>query len=133
MELSLDLAGGGTLPADNISSGGLGAEINIDAGIVVSPAFDYSLKRYSVHPITKTEIVGIEIPYWRETLSMVQEMLELVPEIPVVGWDIAITEKGPELVEANSTPVIANIQAARPHGYRSRMNLSVLTNTKRTL
>ncbi len=46
-------------------------------------------------------MLGYGMPYWHKTIELVNEMAHLIPTLRYVGWDIAITEAGPELIEAN--------------------------------
>ena len=89
---------------DNFESGGMTAKVDVDTGVVLSPAIDKKGNLYYKHPISKEKIQGFKIPYYNETLKMISEMATCVPTIRYVGWDIAITDKGPVLVEANPLP-----------------------------
>ena len=44
---------------------------------------------------------GFQIPFWKDTIKMVTSAALYSQENKSVGWDIAITEEGPELIEAN--------------------------------
>ncbi len=44
-----------------------------------------------------------KISFWKETIEMIQEASLKVPEIHVVGWDVAITPDGPMLIEGNES------------------------------
>lgn len=46
------------------------------------------------------------IPFWYETIEIVYEMAHLTPTLRYVGWNVAITEIDPELIEANHNAVI---------------------------
>lgn len=88
---------------DNFSAGGIAAPIDIKTGRVYKPAVSKrSEEIYEYHPRTKTKINGLKIPYWNETIKMVIELSKIIPEVKTVGWDIAITEYGPELIEGNN-------------------------------
>jgi hypothetical protein len=68
------------------------------------PAADFDGNVYTNHPITKANLVGIEIPYWKEIITMLRKAAAEIPQVGYVGWDIAITSKGPVLIEGNTTP-----------------------------
>lgn len=53
------------------------------------------------HPITGIGIVGFQVPFWKESLRMVKEAALLHKENRSISWDVAITNKGPELLEGN--------------------------------
>ena len=44
---------------------------------------------------------GLIVPYWREVTELANKAAMLSPENRSVGWDIAITANGPELIEGN--------------------------------
>ena len=54
-----------------------------------------------MHPLTKIRFDGYEIPYWKEIEEMVCKAAMVNPDVHVVGWDVAISNKGPLLIEAN--------------------------------
>jgi len=101
---------------DNFESGGMTAKVDVDSGIVLSPAIDKAGHVYYHHPVTKAKIEGFKFPFYEETLSMIDEMTKKVPTIKYIGWDISITDKGPVLVEANPLPGSQITQMPYPSG-----------------
>ena len=59
---------------------------------------------YDTHPVTGKAFEGFQIPYWEEILKLTEKALRKVDGINYVGWDIAITGKGPIIVEGNCVP-----------------------------
>ncbi len=53
------------------------------------------------HPVTGEVIVGFQIPFWNQIIELVKELAYVVPQVRYVGWNIAITEKRPILIEGN--------------------------------
>lgn len=97
-------AGSGDGIVDNISSGGMYAPVWED-GKVAQPAFcDNTGLYYTEHPVSKVPFVGFEIPYYQESVELVLRAALEVPQVRYVGWDVAITEDGPVLVEGNIIP-----------------------------
>lgn len=88
---------------DNMAAGNPAAPINIETGIVDGPAVfsDITRESIAVHPVTGVSIVGFQIPFWEEIKSMMEKAVLVSPENRSVGWDIAISAKGPELIEGN--------------------------------
>src|SRR5690554_2127915 len=90
---------------DNYSVGNLAAEIDLNTGKVITGGI---IKRAScdnyhdTHPITNQPILGFQIPFWDETIAMVKKAAWVVPQVRTIGWDVAITENGPVLIEGNS-------------------------------
>lgn len=89
---------------DNMHNNGLGANIDIQTGVVTGIGYDYHDNTFIYHPLTGTQIVGFSIPYWAETLALVSKTHLIVSECPLIGWDVAITNSGPEIVEINGAP-----------------------------
>jgi hypothetical protein len=88
---------------DNMGAGNLAAPINMDTGIVNGPAVysDITNEVKEVHPVTGKRIVGFQIPYWQEIKRLVTEAALKTPENRSIGWDVAVGQNGPELIEGN--------------------------------
>ena len=88
---------------DNMAAGNLAAPIDIDSGVISGPGVysDITKEQAEKHPVTRTAIVGFQVPFWQETLEMVEEAAKLHPENRSIGWDVVITDKGPGLIEGN--------------------------------
>lgn len=109
------------IAVDNFHSGGCAAEIDIETGIVDSPAGDYEQNYYIISPVTKKIIVGRDIPSWKEAKAMCVEIAKKLykEEKRFIAFDVAIWEDGkPELIEINwfGDPVIRQLNGCRPHG-----------------
>lgn len=103
---------------DNLSAGGLSATVDIETGIVFTTGCDTKNNRYIYHPVSKTQIVGFQIPFWQEVKEMVKTGALRVNKTAIVGWDIAITPEGPCFIEANNRPAgkAAQTPAEKPYG-----------------
>lgn len=66
------------------------------------------------HPDTHVLFKGYDIPYYKEAERMVVELHRLMYRSHSIGWDIAITENGPVIIEGNDRWEISLIQAV--HG-----------------
>lgn len=92
-------------PIDNYSAGNMAAEIDSDTGILISGGIRKrsSCDKYNdIHPVTKEPILGFQIPYWDEIIQMVKSAAMVVPEVRSIGWDVALTNDGPVIIEGNS-------------------------------
>ncbi|MEG2914868.1 MAG: sugar-transfer associated ATP-grasp domain-containing protein [Oscillospiraceae bacterium] len=89
---------------DNLNSGGMAAVINLDSGIITKPAADKDGFAYGVHPYTKVEFANFKIPRFDEAIDLVKRAAVVVPQVGYVGWDVAITDSGVLLIEANHFP-----------------------------
>jgi hypothetical protein len=56
------------------------------------------------HRDSGEQITGVTLPFWQESLSLAQDAVSAFPHIHFAGVDIAITEKGPLVVELNVEP-----------------------------
>jgi hypothetical protein len=90
-------------PVDNMAAGNLAAPLNNESGVVSGPGIysDITKQDQSIHPITGAMISGFHVPFWKEVVDLSVKAAMLTPENKSVGWDIAITSTGPELVEGN--------------------------------
>ena len=88
----------------NASASGIVSPVNFRTGLLDKPAADLQGNIYKNHPITGANLIGIQIPYWKEIIRMLKQATKVVPEVGYIGWDIAITPKGPVLIEGNTTP-----------------------------
>lgn len=88
---------------DNMAAGNLAAPINLRTGIVDGPGVysDITKKDQAMHPITGVSITGFAVPYWDAVMEMARAAALMTPENRSVGWDIAVTEEGTELIEGN--------------------------------
>ena len=88
---------------DNLAAGNMAATIDITNGVVDSPGVysDITKADAYVHPITGVSIIGFQIPYWKETMAMVKAAALIDTRNKSIGWDVAITDNGPELIEGN--------------------------------
>ncbi len=88
---------------DNMAAGNPAAPIDIETGKVNGPAVFSDITRdpITIHPVTGVEIVNFQIPFWTEIREMMERAVFVSSENRSVGWDIAISEKGPELIEGN--------------------------------
>jgi len=88
---------------DNTCSGGLYAPVS--GGVIEKPAFRDSTGEYfENHPTTGIPLVGYEIPMFGEALELCKRAAAVFPEVGYVGWDVAVTQSGPVLIEGNALP-----------------------------
>lgn len=120
----LRLPTGGSV-ADNFDLGGLGAAIDLASGRLGPAVFkrgQYPLEQLDYHPDTRMQIAGETLPFWQECVDLgVRAHDEILTPMPVIGWDIAILEDGPVLIEANHMPgpELAQMTTGAPLGATS--------------
>jgi Sugar-transfer associated ATP-grasp len=100
--LKMSLAAGSSV--DNFHQGGAVCRVDVVTG-EVGPAWDNWIKRPCVlhdqHPVTGAAIAGMRLPCWPETVAMVAKAASLFPDRIMVGFDVAITDRGPTIIEGN--------------------------------
>lgn len=79
-------------------------------GKIVSRVIDDVANVYEEHPIAKIKFSTVKIPFVKEAYDMALKAAMEVPEIRYVGWDIAITENGPVIMEGNEYPSYGLVQ-----------------------
>ncbi len=67
----------------------------------------------TAHPDSGVEVSGI-VPHWNEIRAMIRDVALRLPAIEYLGYDIGITEDGPQLMEINSGSGIAYLQLFTP-------------------
>lgn len=88
---------------DNMAAGNMAAPIDEKTGIISGPGIysDITKPQEKIHPVTGVEIVGLQVPFWNETVAMVKRAAKEHPQNRSIGWDIVITETGPGFIEGN--------------------------------
>lgn len=88
---------------DNLAAGNIAAPIDEATGKVTGPGVysDITKPDEYKHPVTGTEIPGFQVPYWNEAVAMVKAAALANKGNRSIGWDVAITQNGPELIEGN--------------------------------
>lgn len=90
---------------DNAGSGG-----NVDAAVDVETGKIYNVvefngwrkvKEIKCHPDSGSRIEGVIIENWQAIKDEVQRFQQCFPYCKAAGWDIAITNEGPIVVEVN--------------------------------
>jgi hypothetical protein len=116
----------GDSEVDNLShgaSGNLVAGVDVNSGKLVT-AIGSKTRQWPhmidvfAHPRSGQQILGLQLPYWPETVALVKYAHATIDSLHTVGWDIAITEHGPLIVEANWRYDIDILQVAYKKGYR---------------
>lgn len=70
------------------------------------------------HPDTGARIEGYRLPYWKEAKELAIRAQQIFRQVPTLGWDIAITDTGPILVETNWNYAVELIEVSLQRGIR---------------
>lgn len=91
------------VPADNNGQGGISIGVNMDTGCLKKiGVFDkkFGTTCYS-HPLTQKDFEDFLLPTWNEAIDLVKTAHKHFYGVKSIGWDVAITEDGPKLIEGN--------------------------------
>ena len=104
----LKVLAGHTL-SDNFSMGTTGnliafgdLEQGVLRGAVALHECGSGMTRVARHPQTGVVFDGFRLPWWPEALDLMRRAQRCFPELPTLGWDVALTATGPVIVEANA-------------------------------
>ncbi len=90
---------------DNAGNGGnIDAAVDIETGEIHSALQFNGWRKSSTvknHPDTGTLIAGVKIENWNEIRNRVLQFQQAIPFLKAIGWDIAITNQGPVVIEIN--------------------------------
>lgn len=99
--------GGGNRIVDNFHANGIGYPIDTETGIINGMGIDENGNRYLKHPNCDIVMPGLQIPQWDEVIDFCRRAALKHPRARLIGWDIALTPNGPEMIEGNVNPNFA--------------------------
>jgi hypothetical protein len=105
--------------ADNFwRSGNLLAGVDLETGCIkrVTSGTGFELRDVTLHPDTAADLIGVGIPDWARMKEIAIEGARLLRHLGMVGWDMAVTDNGPLIVEANNAPDFTLVQLADRRG-----------------
>jgi hypothetical protein len=95
--------------ADNFASGATGNLIGIggaEAGRLAAARAllpcGSGLHSIEIHPASGLRLDQRPLPWWPEAVALVTKAHREFREFGALGWDVALTEQGPLLLEANA-------------------------------
>jgi hypothetical protein len=107
----------GRLVVDNFARGGLLAPVDLATGTICGPVLQkdkcLGVVQIDTHPDSGQKFGGFPVPRWTEAVALARRAHQTVLSVPFIGWDIAILQHGPVLVEANTLP---DTDIVLPHG-----------------
>jgi hypothetical protein len=93
--------------ADNFwRAGNLLAKLNAETGTIEKAVSGngFETKFETHHPDTGAPLIGAAVPRWAEVKAVALEGARVMRHVPMLGWDIGSTARGPVIVEMNETP-----------------------------
>lgn len=122
--------------ADNFwRPGNLLAQLDLDSGRVLRVMRTQGTARVELthHPDTGAAIRGTTVPNWPQVTRLAAEAARVVPDLPLIGWDVAPVDDGAILVEPNETPDFGLHQIADRRGILDDAFRDFLAERKRDL
>lgn len=87
---------------DNFHFDGIGANIDMETGVINSVGYNAQDKEFLFHPMTGKQIMGFRIPGWQDCKDFVEQCARVVKTVRYVGWDVVPLENGGfALIEGN--------------------------------
>ncbi|MBQ7660542.1 MAG: hypothetical protein IJS44_00630 [Clostridia bacterium] len=117
--MMLRIGQGGSF-VDNGSAGGVFCAVDVERGVVTAAA-DHTHAEISVHPTTGVPLIGFEIPEFDKLKAFICTLADGIEGADFIGWDLAHTDSGWILVEANSSPQMNSIQILTGEGLKPTM------------
>jgi putative polysaccharide biosynthesis protein len=98
--------------------GNLLAAVDVESGEVIRVISGYGLSRRLVerHPDSGIAFAGFRLPQWDDLVGVCREAALLFPGIRIQHWDVALSDRGPVLLEMNSEGAIDFLQFAHDQG-----------------
>jgi Sugar-transfer associated ATP-grasp len=106
---------------DNTSQGAMAVPVDIETGALGEGIFMHlkgyrHSSRYRKHPDGGDTFFGAILPHWNDLLDLAQQAANAFPMVDAIGWDIAITDRGPAILEGNVRWGVASLQIAAGKG-----------------
>lgn len=90
---------------DNTSKGGIACKVDSQTGVVIHARLgDVDHEMIRCHPDSGVELVGVQIPFWPEVISIAKGLLRIYPGLGLIGCDIGVGPDGAFVVETNHMP-----------------------------
>ena len=106
---------------DNAGSGGIYASVDPETGIIQSDAKNYRNQHFLFHPTTNCQIIGFQLPQWSAAKDLIRSMATHRRDTTLIAWDIAYSENGWCMVEANDNGDWSIIQSNLERGKKEEL------------
>ena len=111
----------GNMSDDFRHEGSIVAPVDAATGQVgrASAGVGLAARMIDAHPVTGRTFEGFQLPFWEDLRRMAENAHALFPEYGLLGWDIAVTENGPVIIECRDNPLHSIYQRAFGRGIRN--------------
>jgi hypothetical protein len=109
----------GPVGADNFARGSVACYVDLEDGVLGRGRIRDQLADVTRVPGTDRCFVGFQLPDWAEVRKLALRAATTFPWARVIGWDIALSNRGPVLLEGNNRWDPALVQLPAPRGLMS--------------
>lgn len=97
----------------------VGCALDGEGTVTAAQMGDLFSGRALTHSLVNPDLplVGYRLPHWPEIVELCRSAHRLFPGHALIGWDIAITRRGPVIGEVNSNPLHMSYQRAYRRGF----------------
>lgn len=112
------IATGNNVVDNTARHGNLVAPVDAETGVVGQPfvGIGPDFREVLAHPDTDKTLIGFQLPCWQEAKSACLGAARCFSGMPLQGWDIAISDEGPLLIEVNRRPSLETPQMVVQRG-----------------
>lgn len=96
--------GNGVNAIDNFHAQGMVVAVDRETGKLKGKGIDKDGNLFEVHPTTGVQFDGFQLPDFQAAKDLVLKGALESDKILVIGWDVAFSENGPVIIEANRRP-----------------------------
>lgn len=96
---------------DNFTAGGALYDVDVKSGRIDNRGIGHDNDSYIFHPGTTICMLGFQIPNWNMVIECVKKAASKIPQCRFIGWDVAITSTGVELIEGNHNPGLFTMES----------------------
>ena len=118
-------AGVGDSVVDNYCQGGSIYEVDLKTGLVCTWGQSKNNFQSYIHPGTGIVMLGYQIPNRDIVMRECERAAEHLPQIRIIGWDVAITDDGIELIEGNHNPDYELLEFLGSTGYYEKIKETI--------
>ena len=104
------------LGVDHLSYGAIGSWVDLESGALSPGRSRHHFGYTSVIPGTDKTFVGFKLPHWSQVKEIALRAASVLPWARAIGWDIAISNRGPILIEGNPQWSTSLLQIPAPRG-----------------
>jgi hypothetical protein len=101
---------------DHLIYGAVGCWVDLDSGTLITGRTRDGLDDTTLIPGTEKSFIGFQLPDWDQAKALALRAADAFPWTRSIGWDVAMSERGPVLIEGNEEWSPSLIQMPAPHG-----------------